>query len=91
MLISLQKNIVRLFIRATARINFHDCMIFPNFRIFKSACIFGTSEFVMYVTNRFFVHSSRERARLEPDYVCMEDLYGGPEWRVLATVPLAGE
>ena len=38
-----------------------------------------------------FRHASRERARLEPDYVCMEDLYGGPEWPVFASVPLAAQ
>jgi hypothetical protein len=38
-----------------------------------------------------FRHASRERARLELDYVCMEDLYGGPEWPVFDRVPLAGE
>jgi hypothetical protein len=38
-----------------------------------------------------FRHAARERARSETDYVCMEDLYGGPEWPVFARVPLACE
>ena len=68
MLIALTKNTARLFTRAAARMNFHDCMISSNFQIFKFVCIFEISTFVMHV----MLARSRERARLEPDYFCME-------------------
>ena len=68
MLISLTKNTARLFTRAAARMNFHDCMISSSFQIFKSVCIFEISIFVMHV----MLARSRERACLEPDYFCME-------------------
>ena len=39
---------------------------------------FGNFEIAHGFHELVFRHASRERARLEPDYVCMEDLYGGP-------------
>ena len=68
MLIALPKNTARLLTRVAARMNFHGRMIFLNFQIFKSACVFEISIFFMHV----MLACSRERARLEPDYFCMD-------------------
>jgi hypothetical protein len=65
MIIALTKNTARLFTRAAARMNFHDCMISPQFQFFE---IVEISTFVMHV----MLTRSRERARLELDYFCME-------------------
>jgi hypothetical protein len=68
-LIALTKNTARLFTtRAAARMNFHDCMIFSNFQISNLHVFFEMSTSVMHV----MLARSRERARLEPDYFCME-------------------
>ena len=64
MLIALTKNTARLFARAAARMSFHDCMISSNFQIFKSACIFEISTFVMHVMLARSLARSREQARL---------------------------
>jgi hypothetical protein len=76
MTIVLLKDTARLFIRAAVDMNFHHCMIFSNFPIFKFACIFEISKFYMSFMNRFSVmHRASELAQRQITFVwriCME-------------------
>jgi hypothetical protein len=88
MLIALPKNTARLLTRVAARMNFHGRMIFLNFQIFKSACVFEISIFFMHV----MLARSRERASsFRTRLLLYGCLYGGPEWPVFARAPLAAE
>ena len=88
---ALLKDTARLFTCAAADIGFLRCMIFSNFSNFQICMYFRNFEILHEFHESIFRHASRERARLRAVLRSYGGLYGGPEWPVFASVPLAAE